>query len=1188
MPRLALYLLGLPRIEREGVAIKLDRRKAIALLAYLAVTGRSHRRDSLVNLLWPDLDSVQGRAALRRTLQALSAALDGDWLDADREEIGLKPGRDLWVDMLHFRRCLEECATHGHPAAQTCPTCEALLAEAVTLVCGEFLSGFGLKDSLNFDDWQLLQAEALRQELAGALERLVHWHSAQREFDTALAYARRRLALDPLDEAAHRQMMCLYTWSGRRSAALRQYDECVALLREQLGVPPQDATRQLHEELQACHPPPLPTAPGSIVELPSFLREEQRAERPVFVAREHELAQLDAYLRLALTGRGQVVFVTGDPGSGKTALMQEFSRRAQEAHAGALGGSCGPGLGQAGRGVVVATGNCNAYTGIGDPYLPFREILELMNGDVEARWAAGTITRDHASRLWHMLPLTARTLVEAGPDLIDTFVSRTALLERARSYTRDRADWLISLEQRGERQPSSSGLPGPQQTDLFEQYTRVLQILARQVPLLLVVDDLQWADLGSISLLFHLGRHLAGSRILIVGAYRLEEVSAGRDGKRHPLEPLVNEFQRIFGDITVSLDQAESRDFLEALLDSEPNRLGIAFRDMLYRQTRAHPLFTIELLRGLQERGDLIRNSAGQWVEGTSLDWDTLPARVEAAIRERIGRLPGQLQAALQVASVEGEVFTVEVVTRVLETDERTMVKRLSSELDRRHRLVRAEAIERLESRRISRYRFRNYLLQRYVYESLDQVERTYLHEAVGSTLETLYQGQAGEIAVQLARHFQEAGIPEKAISYLHQAGEKAVRLSAYQEGINHLTRALALLDALPDRPERARKELELCLAFGFASQGLGRYTPEAGTAYARARELGRQTGQTAQLAQALDEAALFHYVRAEHVRARELAEEALSLAERAADPQLVAWSHWHLGFVLFALGKFVTARDHLEQVIVFHGGKKGLQRLARFPLADPGLSALAYTACCLWCLGYPEQAAKYSDEGLALARELGHPITLADVLCYGGCLLHAMRRDASTLKHHSDELLRLATEALPAWIEEAMWYRGDALAMLGQIPEGIALMREGIATHRHTAKRCYLSGALGSLAAAEAAAGRPREGLTTLTEALSLVAETEERHWEPELHRLRANLLLMLGDELQAELCLHQAIDVARQQRAKSWELRATTGLARLWQAQGRIGEARQVLGEIYGWFSEGLDTPDLEQARALLDELS
>jgi len=199
------------------------------------------------------------------------------------------------------------------------------------------------------------------------------------------------------------------------------------------------------------------------------------------------------------------------------------------------------------------------------------------------------MTREHARRLWQMIPLAAQSLVQAGPDLIDTFVSRAALLERARTHTRDGADWLTRLGERGERRPAAPGMPGPQQSDLFEQYTKVLQVLGRKVPLLLVVDDLQWADLGSISLLFHLGRHLPGSRILIVGAYRPEEVSVGRDGGRHPLEAVVNEFQRSLGDIMVKLEQAESHDFLEAFLDSEPNQLGAAFRDMLYRQTRAIP-----------------------------------------------------------------------------------------------------------------------------------------------------------------------------------------------------------------------------------------------------------------------------------------------------------------------------------------------------------------------------------------------------------------------------------------------------------------------------------------------------------------------------------------------------------------------------------------------------------------------
>jgi DNA-binding SARP family transcriptional activator len=294
--RLALYLLGPPRLELDGEPVKLDRHKALALLAYLAVTGERQRRDALVNLLWPEVDSHRGRGALRRTLYALNQALQGPWLDADRDEVGLTPGIDdpsadteptLWVDLLQFRRHLAQCQTHGHPPAAVCAACLAPLTEAVALARGQFLSGFGLKDSFNFDDWALFQAEAVRRDLAGALQRLVRWHTTQRDFEPAIGYARRRLALDPLDEQAHRELMRLYAWSGQRSAALRQYEECVALLDDQLGVPPQETTTQLHLAIQEGHTPPPPDlqpdtagvpSPKGRVRPPTFLTEEQAVE----------------------------------------------------------------------------------------------------------------------------------------------------------------------------------------------------------------------------------------------------------------------------------------------------------------------------------------------------------------------------------------------------------------------------------------------------------------------------------------------------------------------------------------------------------------------------------------------------------------------------------------------------------------------------------------------------------------------------------------------------------------------------------------------------------------------------------------------------------------------------------------------------------------------------------------------
>jgi tetratricopeptide (TPR) repeat protein len=829
---------------------------------------------------------------------------------------------------------------------------------------------------------------------------------------------------------------------------------------------------------------------------------------------------------------------------------------------------------------------------VGDPYLPFREILELLTGDVEARWAAGAITREHARRLWHTLPVAVQALVEAGPDLIDTFVLRAALLERTMTYTQwpGRADWLTRLDELVEHKPTSAGVPISQQSGLFKQYTRVLKALARQALLVLVVDDLQWADAGSINLLFHLGRQLAGSRIMIVGAYRPEEVALGREGARHPLAPVVNEFQREFGDITVNLGQAERRDFVEAFLDSKPNRLGLLFREMLYRQTRGHPLFTIELLRGLQERGDLVQDPEGQWVEGAALDWEMLPARVEAVIAERIGRLAQPLQGALRVASVEGEVFTAEVVARVQAADEREVVARLSGELDRRHRLVRAQGILWMDGQRLSHYRFRHILFQRYLYNSLDEVERAHLHEAVGNTLEALYEDQLeamASIAGQLAWHFQEAGIAEKAIHYLHQAGERAVQLSAYQEGIAHLTSGLALLMALPDSSERAQQELALQLALGMAWVGRKAYCPPGEKAYTRARELCQQMGETSQLCLVLGRLSIFHYARSEHQRARELAEEALSLAQCAKDPLHVALGHRYLGCILLCLGEYTTARAHLEQMTSFYEPQQHHRSLVLLRGSDAGTSALAYDACCLWCLGYPEQALSRSQEVLALARELGHPWSLADVIFYAGCMLNEMRRDAQALKGNAEELLRLANEKVPVWSGGGTCCRGEALAMLGQVQEGMAQMREGLAAYP-AGMRFYSSGRLYFLAEAQAKAGHPEEGLTTLAEAFAFVEETDERHWEAELYRLRAELLLMQGDEAEAEASFHKAIEVARRQQAKSWELRATVSLCRLWRKQSKGAEARKMLAEIYGWFTEGFDTPDLKEAQALLEELS
>jgi DNA-binding SARP family transcriptional activator/predicted ATPase len=1192
-------LLGPPRIEDAGLPVELATRKATALLAYLAVTGERHNRDALAALLWPEADQAHARNTLRYTLSVLKQALGGAWLDVGRESVGLRQGEEAWLDVDHFHRQLATCRMHGHRETDVCPACLPALTEAVALYRGDFLVGFTLRDSPAFDEWQFLTGERLRGELASALARLVRYHSTQAAWEPAIDYARRWVALDPLHEPAQRQLMQVYAWAGRRAAALRQYHACARLVEQELGAPPSEETTQLFMAIKERRLAQLevglaasPTPPADSVEQASrdeYLIEpaEESFEREpgAFVARERELVRLRACLDRALACRGQVVFVIGEAGSGKTALLQEFARRAIDTS----------------TELIVAGANCNAHTGIGDPYLPFREILGLLTGDVEARSGAGMISLAHIRRLRALIPVAVPALVDGGADLIGTFVPGAPLAERAAASTPHQAELLARLERIVERKAAESGAPSPDQQRMFEQYTNVLTALAAQRPLLLVLDDLQWADAASINLLFHLGRRIERSRILIVGAYRPDDVAIGRAGERHLLEPVVNELTRYFGDVRVDLDRAndeEGRRFVDALLDSEPNRLGPDFRAALYHQTEGQPLFTVELLRGLQERGDLVQDEDGRWVAGPALGWETLPARIEGAIAERIGRLPEELMEALAVASVEGEVFTAEVIARVQAADAQAMVRRLSGALERRQRLVRSEGSQTLGEQRVSRFRFRHFLFQKYLYNHLDAAERAYLHEDVGDALEALYGERAEAIAVQLARHFAEAGRAAKAVGYLLDAGKQGLRLSAHQEAIAHVTRGLALLATLPKMPERARQELMLHTSLGSALVATKGYAAaEVAQAFSRAHELCRQVGETPQLGPVLRSLASYYHVRAEFQVAQPLNKQLLALALRMEDPALLVPAHQSLGAGMLFVGEYAPARAHLEQGIACYDLRQH-RALAFVHGHDPGVSCLSHLAIALWGLGYPDQALARSREGLALAEELAYPFSLGHILHFT-TVLHCCRREAQAAQERAEANIALATEhGFPLWLTNATSLRGWAMVLQGGREEWIAQIRQGLADYLATGGKlarpvllCHLADAYGRL-------GQHEAGLAVVDEALAAVNSTGERWWEAELYRLKGALLLKwdedssmkdeIGDACLPEACFQTAIEVARRQQSKSWELRATVSLSRLLQRQGRREEARQMLAEIYGFFTEGFDTPDLREAGALLEALS
>jgi DNA-binding SARP family transcriptional activator/predicted ATPase len=1170
---LQLALLGNVEIRRAAVPVSgFSSGKALALLCYLAVTGRPHSRPALAGLLWSDLPESNARNNLRKALTNLRG-LVGPHLRITRQEIAFNRDCRYWLDV----ECFEAAVTSASPETDV-----ERLGEAVELYRGDFLEGLYMRGALGFEEWALAERARLRELALDALHALAVHHSrrGQAGYAAALRYATRLLALEPWREEAHRGLMLLLARGGQRGAALAQYQACRQVLADELGVEPGPETTALYQrirdgELGGRFPAPLA--------IPSFLSTAPPRPSPPapFVARERELAQLNGFLELALAGRGRAVFVTGEAGTGKTALVQEFARRAQERHAD----------------LVVAGGNCNAYTGAGDPYLPFRDILGLLTGDVEARWAAGAISQEAACRLWSLIPHSVQALVNAGPDLVDTFIPGRALISRATLAASDGPGWLTQLQGLVARKETGQAQAGLKQRDLFEQYSQVLRAMARQYPLLLVVDDLQWADSGSINLLFHLGRRLEGGRILVVGIYRPAEVAMGRYGERHPLEPVVNEFQRYFGQVQVDLRQSEDRRFVESLVDTEPNLLGAEFRDALYQQTRGHALFTVEMLRGMQERGDLVQDEHGCWIEGPAVDWQTLPARVEGVIGERIGRLPAELQATLKIASVEGEVFTAEVVAQVQGAGEPDMVLHLSGELDKGHRLVRGQGSQRLGpgGPRLSQYRFRHILFQRYVYNNLDDVERIYLHEAVGNGLERLYREHADEVAVGLARHFHIAGISDKAIDYTRQAGERAARLSAHQEAITHFSRALALLETLPDTHERAGQELRLQIALGTAltaTQGFA--APEVGAAFNRARELGQQVssrgvGETPEVFSTLWGLWAFYFTRAEHGTAGEIGEQLLNLAQRGGEPGFLLQAHHALWTSFLALGEFVSARTSFEQGVVLYDRREHHPQAFHYGGHDPGVCCLSFAGPILWALGYPDRALQRNREALALARELAHPFSLTLALGWLATT-HEQRREAQAALEQAEGTIALSTEGgFAYWLGWGTSLQGWALAQQGDVEAGIVQMREGVDAFRATGSEFAHPYMLALLAELYGQAGRAEQGLAVLAEALAVVNDTGERWYEAELYRLQGELLLMQGEATpEVEACFCQAIRVARQQSARSLELRATMSLCKLWGEQGKEEQARHMLSEIYDWFTEGFDTADLKQARALLDALA
>ena len=506
-------------------------------------------------------------------------------------------------------------------------------------------------------------------------------------------------------------------------------------------------------------------------------------------------------------------------------------------------------------------------------------------------------------------------------------------------------------------------------------------------------------------------------------------------------------------------------------------------------------------------------------------------------------------------------------------------------------RLVEAELVYQQGAIPQATYVFKHALIQDTAYESLLRGTRQGYHRRIAEVLTERFPETVENQPELLAHHYTQSGLNEQAIGYWQQAGERAIQRSAHVEAISHLTRGLSLLHTLPETPERRQREIALQLSLGVAlitTKGFS--VPEVRQTYTHALELCNQIGETPELGSVLAGLWTFYFTRAEYQTAWELGEQLLSLARHTRDQApFLPVANSALGVTCLMRGELLSACAYLEQGVSLYQHAQHDTTSIRAMGVDAGPMALGYYGWALAYRGYPDLARMRVTEALTLAQEVSHPYTLARTLNYSAYIYQDCR-DWPMVQTQAETVITLATEqrfTLVAALGSMMY--GWALAMQGQGMEGIAHLRQGLTAWELNGTEATHPLNLALLAEAYGTVGQLGDGLVVLAEALTLVDKTGEHFYEAELHRLRGELLFLESSENQteAESCFHQAISIAQNQQAKSWELRAATSLARLWKFQRKHQEAYGLLAPVYHWFTEGHDTADLIDARALLDEL-
>lgn len=849
-----------------------------------------------------------------------------------------------------------------------------------------------------------------------------------------------------------------------------------------------------------------------------------------FVGRKQEIEHLKQAREQARNGQGQMVGVVGEPGVGKSRLFHEFKLLSE-------------------RRCLVLETFCAAH-GSGYAYLP---LIELLRNYFRIR--------PHDDE---------RTLHEK-------VAGRVVALERE---LEDGLPYLLSLLGHVEFATALQQMdPHIRQQRSFDVIKRLLVRESLTQPVVLIFEDLQWLDEGTQAFLDSLSESLATAPVLLLVNYRPEY--------RHEWGSKTYYSQLRLD----ALGLEDAKELLAALLDEANWPVTAAslkpLKQLILEKTEGTPFFMEEMVRALFDNGVLVHSMGGLSLT-RPLDEVHIPATVQGVLAGRIDQLGAVEKELLQTAAVIGREFSLSLLTQVAQQNEDTLVPLLSH-------LQTAEFIYEQPAFPEVEYTFKHALTQDVAYNSLLSERRQEVHARTAQAIASLFHEQLNDRRLrELAYHSAQSGNTEKAVEYSQRAGEMALKRSTYTEAIRDFNYALDLLPALPHTPDRPQQELTLLISLGSCLMATKGYAaPEVERVYTRARELARGIGDLPQKFPVLFGLWRFHLVRGEYAAAGEMTEKLQRLSECMPDSDQFLPAQQALGLTAFRLGAFTDARAHLERAVdMYDPSVHGPENAQGVIGQDPGVASLAFLAWMLWHLGYPDQALQRSREAIALAREISHPYSLVFALHFGTAV-HRFRREGALAQTQAEGVVALASEqGFPYFHAAGTYLRGWALAEQGQVEEGIADMLEGQRIWQESGIRQLGQVSL-PLVEAYGKLGRVEDGLAVLSQAEAELDKSNEKWWQAELLRVRGELLLASKDGMghnsqEITDCFQRAIRTAHDQQAKSLELRGATRLAAFWQAHGKPDDAYRLLSNIYGWFTEGFDTPDLLAAKILLDELT